>query len=444
MEKNKVGVIALSLPRERTDLAEKFHTDAVVSLNNNGFEVCTHKNLVFETDKCIKIASEMRAKGVSSILLLLGTWVNTPVVIDTIREVKIPFGIWAEDNPGSFSLTAGGIVHGSLDELGMSHRFFYGSPDSPDLMKDISTYIKATSCIAQLDGQKLCVVGGRVPGMYTTMADIIQVKKIFGVEIVHVDSLRIYLEAKKASPEKIEKLKKTILSQFGKVDLDEQVIDRSLRLYFALKKVLSEEGYKIAAVKCMDEMINNYASFCLANSLLNDEGFTISCEGDIYGALTMKILKEASGSMTLFGDVNHIDQRKKTLRIVNCGSMPSLMAESRKDVDLVNQYEYLSKAGGATTVFAIKDSPVTGARLFRISGKYGMVAFEGATFKQPKEKFKEAREYWPHAFVRLECSTAALIQNLRSNHMHLTFGRCLNVIEEFCRLKDVDLLMSRK
>jgi len=178
--------------------------------------------------------------------------------------------------------------------------------------------------------------------------------------------------------------------------------------------------------------------------LPNDEGFTISCEGDIYGALTMQILKEASGSMALFGDVNHIDEQEKILRIVNCGSMPSLMADSRKDVDLANQYEYLSKAGGATTVFAIKDSPVTGARLFRISGKFGMAAFEGATFKQPKEKFKEAREYWPHAFVRLECSTTALVQNLRSNHMHLTFGRCLNVIEEFCRLKDIDFLMPRK
>jgi L-fucose/D-arabinose isomerase len=445
MVKNKVGVIALSLPRERIDLAKKFHADALVSLKDNGFEVYTHENLIFETDRCIKVASKMKEQGVSSILLLLGTWINSPTVVDTIREVKIPFGIWAEDNPGSFSLTAGGIVHGSLDELDIDHRFFYGSPGSPDLIKEISDYIKAASCIAKLNGQKLCVIGGPVPGMYTTMADIIQVKKIFGVEIVHVDSLRVYLEAKKVVPEKIEKLKKTILPQFGRVDLHEQVMDRSFRLYFALKEILSEEGYKIAAVKCMDEMINNYASFCLANSLLNDEGFTISCEGDIYGALTMQILKEASGGgMTLFGDVNHIDQQKKILRIVNCGSMPSLMAENRKDVDIVNQYEYLSRAGGATTVFAVKDSPVTGARLCRIGGNYGMVVFEGTTFKQPKEKFKEAREYWPHAFVRLECSTAALVQNLRSNHMHLSFGRCLNVVEEFCKLKDVDLLMPCK
>ena len=444
MGKYKVGVITLSLPRERTTLAEKFHAHAVVSLKNNDFEVYAHKNLIFETNSCINVASKMKAKGVSSILLLLGTWIDSPVVIDTIREIKIPFGIWAEDNPGSFSLTAGGIVHGSLDELGMSHRFFYGSPDSIDLMREISAYIKGASCVSNMNGQKLCVIGGRVSGMYTTMADIIQVKKYFGVEIVHIDSLRVYLEAKKVNPEEIENLKKVILPQFGKVETYEQVLDRSFRLYFALKKILIEEGCKIAAVKCMDEMINNYASFCLANSLLNDEGFIVSCEGDIYGALTMQILKEASGSMALFGDVNYIDLKKKVFRIVNCGSMPSLMAENRKEVDLANQYEYLGRAGGATTVFAIKDSPVTGARLFRINGKFGMLAFEGATFKQPKEKFKEAREYWPHAFVKLECNPDTLVQNLRSNHMHLAFGKCLNVIEEFCRLKDIDLLIPRE
>lgn len=440
MIKNKIGVIVLSLPRERTELAEEFYTKALISLESSGFETYTHKNLIFETNQCIKVANEMKARGASLILLLLGTWVNSPVVVDTLREVKVPFGIWAEDNPGSFSLTAGGIVHGSLDELGMRHRFFYGSPNSPELMKEISDCIKAASAAAKLNGQRLCVIGGRVPGMYTTMADMIQVKKTFGVEIDHIDSLRVYLEAKKANPKTIEALKKNILSQFGRIDLHEQVIDRSFRLYFALKKILSKEEYKIAAIKCMDEMINNYASFCLANSLLNDEGFTISCEGDIYGALTMQILKEISKDMTLFGDVNYIDQQKKILRIVNCGSMPSLMAENRKDVDLANQYEYLSKAGGVTTVFAIKDSPVTGARLFRVDGEYGMVAFEGTTFKQPKEKFKEARENWPHAFVRFDGNPAVLVQNLRSNHMHLTFSKCLDAVEEFCKLKGINFI----
>lgn len=441
MIKTKVGVIVLSLPRERIELARKFHNEAVSSLQAADFEVYTPDDLVFETDKCIKIAREMKDNGVCSIFLLLGTWVNTPTIVDTLREVKLPFAIWAEDNPASFSLTAGGIVHGSLDELGLEHRFFYGSPHSSDLINKICAYIRAASIVDRFNNQRLCLIGGRVPGMYTTMADIIQIKDVFGIEIEHVDSLRVYLEAVNAPAGKIEDLKNTLLPQFGNIDLNKQVVDRSIRLYFALKKILSEDGYKIAAVKCMDEMINNYSSFCLANSLLNDDGFTISCEGDIYAVITMEILKGASGKMTLFGDINHIDRKEKIMRIVNCGSMPTLMAGNRKDVDLAPQYEYLCKSGGATTVFSVKDSPATGARLFRISGEFGIVAFTGNTIKHSREKFKEAREYWPHAFMNLECNIDILVQNLRSNHMHLCFSRCLDVIEEFCRLKNIKIVV---
>ena len=441
MKKIKVGIITLSLPRERIDLARNFHSNALSSLKGKNLDIYSHDELIFETSECIKKAQEFKEKGVCAILLLLGTWVNSPSVIDTIREVQVPFAIWAEDNPASFSLTAGGIVHGSLDELGLEHKFFYGSTSSTSLLDEIIEYIKACSIMNNLNNQRLCVVGGRVPGMYTTMADIIQIKKVFGIEIEHVDSLQVYLEAVNAPVVEIEKLKKDLLPQFGKIEPNEQIIDKSIRLYFALKKVLTDKGYKVAAVKCMDEMINNYSSFCLANSLLNDEGFTISCEGDIYGAISMQILKEASGSISLFGDINHLDYQEKILRIVNCGSMPSTMSGNRKEVNLACQYDYLSKAGGATTVFSVKDSPVIAARLFRVRGELGMLVFNGNSVKQPKERFKESRERWPQAFIKLECNTDYLIQHFRSNHMHVCFGRYLNIIKEFCRLKAIDCVL---
>lgn len=438
MEKIKVGVITLSLPRERVDLARNFHSNAISFLKTNNFDVYHYDDVTFEADDSIYKAKELKEKGVCSILLLLGTWVDSPTVVDTIREVDIPFAIWAEDNAASFSLTAGGIVHGSLDELGLEHKFFYGSPASPAVLNQIAIYIKACSIIKNLNNQKLCIVGGRVPGMYTTMADIIQIKKIFGIEIEHVDSLRIYLEAVNAPDKEIRKLKELYLPQFGKVELEEQIMDKSMRLYYALKKVLTDKNYKVAAVKCMDEMINHYSSFCLANSLLNDEGYTISCEGDIYGAISMQILRLASGNIALFGDINHLDYENKMLRIVNCGSMPSLMSENRGEVDLACQYDYLSEAGGATTAFSIKDSPVTGARLFRIKGNLGMVVFTGNSIKQSKEKLKEARDRWPQAFIRFDCKPEKLIQNFRSNHMHVCFDNCLDIIKEFCNLKDID------
>ena len=40
----------------------------------------------------------------------------------------------------------------------------------------------------------------------------------------------------------------------------------------------------------------------------------------------MRILRTISGGVALFGDVNHLDHERGELRIVNCGSMPTLLA----------------------------------------------------------------------------------------------------------------------
>ena len=299
-KKKRVGLMTLSLPRERTDLAEEFHQNAVMALNAAGFEVDSPDKLVFDTDSCVAAVRGFKERGAECALILLGTWVFAPSVVDTIQEVDIPFGVWAEDNPASFSLTAGGVVHGSLDEHGLRHRFFYGSPKSQGLIREISAFIGAAASANALNGEKLCIVGGRVMGMYTTMADIIQIKNIFGVEVEHIDSVRIYMEAEKTPPEDVLKLKESLSGRFGKVNTQERILDRSIRLYIAMKNVLDTEGYSIAAVKCQEEMINSYSSFCLATSLLNDDGFTISCETDINAAITMKILSTLSQGVSLF------------------------------------------------------------------------------------------------------------------------------------------------
>ncbi len=439
----KAGLITLSLSRERTDLAEKFRQDASLALEAAGIEVCGPKGLVFETEQCLEAARELQRKEVDCVLLLLGTWVFAPCVVDTVRAVDLPFGIWAEDNPGSFSLTAGGMVHGSLDELGLKHRFFYGSPKSTRAMNEISAFVQGAASARDLNGQRLVVIGGRVMGMYTTMADIIQVKRVFGVEIEHIDSLKVYQAAESLPDGEVQKARKRLAGNLGRIKTNEDALDKSIRLHLALKSILEAEGYDLAAVKCQEEMINGYACFCLANSLLNSEGYTVSCEGDINAALMMRILSTVSGGISLFGDVNHLDQERNALRIVNCGSMPTLLSENEKEVDLENQYEYMGAAGGATTVFSVKESPVTLARLYRIKGEYAMVAAEGSTEKFPKERFKEARENWPQAMVRLDCDSHELVQNIRSNHMHLCLGHHLDALKEFCSLKGIELIALR-
>ncbi|MFW6180212.1 MAG: L-fucose/L-arabinose isomerase family protein [Spirochaetota bacterium] len=436
----KAGLITLSLERERVDLARSFGERGARRLRDAGCEVITPPDLVFTTGQCVDAAADLQARGARCIIIQLGTWVFTPAVVDTVRALDIPFGIWAEDNPQSFSLTAGGIVHGSLDEMGIRHRFFYGSPESGELIGELVSFVNAASAAHTLRTGRLCMVGGRVMGMYTTMADIVQLKEHFGVEVEHMDAVRLYLAAENAPAGEVSRTRKWIADTLGSVALPEDMLERSIRLYLAMRGALEQEGYRIAAVKCQDEMINQYASSCLAVSLLNDQGITVSCETDLNAALTMQLLRSLSGGAALFGDVNHLDLDSKVLRVVNCGSMPTLMASSREEVDLGRQYEYMGKAGGATTVLTVKESPVTLARLSRVKGRFVMLAAEGSTQQVDRSRLQEARENWPQAFVKLDGDMSRLIQNLRSNHMHLCFGKVLKDLKEFCIMKDIELI----
>jgi L-fucose isomerase len=277
-------------------------------------------------------------------------------------------------------------------------------------------------------------------GMYTTMADIIQLKNAFGVEVEHADAVRVYLDAEKAAEEEVAAVEARLRQAFGRIEAGGKVLERSIRIYIALKALIERTGYDLLAVKCQDEMINEYASSCLAVSLLNDEGYTLSCEADINAGITMKMLRLLSGGTALFGDVNHLDMDKGILRIVNCGSMPTLLARARKEVDLGLQYEYMGKARGATTVLVVRESPVTVARLSRVKGEFVMLAARGRTREVERERLKESRDQWPHAFVELECDPKSFLRNIRSNHMHLCLGDHLSDVEEFCRIKGIECI----
>jgi L-fucose isomerase-like protein len=276
--------------------------------------------------------------------------------------------------------------------------------------------------------------------MYTTMADIVQLKNVFGVEVEHMDAVRLYLEAEKVPAREVAAVETWLRESFGRIDAGGKVLEKSIRLYIALKALMGRTGYDLMAVKCQDEMIEEYASSCLAVSLLNDEGHTLSCEADIYAAITMRALSLLSGGIALFGDVNHLDVASGILRIVNCGSMPTLLARDRKEVDLGLQYEYMGRARGVTTAFSVRGSPVTLARLSRVKGALVMLAATGRTLEVERDRLKEAREFWPHAFVELDCDPKALVGNIRSNHMHLCMGNHAGDIEEFCRIVGMECI----
>ncbi|MBA7624953.1 hypothetical protein ES703_32373 [subsurface metagenome] len=438
----KVGLITLSLPRERRDLAENFHLAAINSLKKAGLDVVPHKDISLSTEETVSAARELRDNGVDCLIYLIGTWVYPPMIVTATQEVRMPFVLWAMADPQSFSLVGGGIVHGSLDEIGIKHKFVYGLPDDQEALKSIVSYARAAMVVNKLKGSNFGLIGGRSMGMYTAMVDMAQVKRIFGVEIEHVDQYQLWLLATQISDEKAREFYEKIKKEYGRIEPPDEIMMKSIKLYMALKKIVHEKKFDFIGVKCQPEMIDNYVSCCLGISLLNDDGIVTACEADINAALTMQIMHILADGPVLFADVNHIDMEQRVLRLVNCGAAATTLARDKKDVDWGLQYEYMGKKRGATTVFCCRKGKVTLARLSRVGGAYVMQIASGESFEQSKEKFKEARGKWPHAFIKLDGDPKEFLQNIRSNHLHMAYGNFKSELLDFCEILGIKPILT--
>ncbi|MFX0168347.1 MAG: L-fucose/L-arabinose isomerase family protein [Candidatus Hodarchaeota archaeon] len=442
MFKPKVGLITLSLPRERTDIAEQAHKELLVALKTQPLEVTPEKNLVLTMEDAIRVSEDMAYQGLQCIIYNIGTWIYAPMVVSAIQATALPSIVYGYRSPAAFSLVGAAITHGSLDEVGLHHRFVYGEPNNSNVLRTITTYCRAAMAYDKLTRSKAVVIGGKTMGMVTAAVDFSQIKDIFGTEIEQVDMLRLFLDAQKVPEKKVKEKMAWAKKTYGSVNVSDEVMEKSVRLYLAMKDMMHSEGYAFGGFKCQPEFIDNYVSGCLPISWMINEGIMISCEADMNAAFTMQILHLLSGQPVLFADVNDLDMNTGILRLVNCGTIATDMATSPKDVDWNPQYEYMGKAGGACPTFSCKAGRVTLARLARVGGEYVMQIANGEVFVQDKELFKEARDRWPHAFVNLEGDPDLFIQNLRSNHLHMVYDDVVDELYDLCEILGVEPIYS--
>jgi len=434
----RVGLVALSLPRERVDRASFWLKRAKEILPKAGLELLAHEEVVLSVEGSLEAVSALVERGAEGIIYLIGTWIYAPMVIEPIRKFKLPALLWSPPDPAAFSLVGTAVAYGSLRELGFSSEICYGTPE--DVLDKVKVFANACKVLNRLRRCRLGLFGGYTMGMYTALSDPLQVKKVFGLEMEHIDQHVLIAEMARVKKEEVEKIERLLKEKVKDVLAPREAVERAIRLYLALKRVISERRLDAVGVKCQPELIDEVGSACLAMAMLNDEGIIASCECDINGAITMKILHLLSGGPVIFADINSLDLSNKELRLINCGSFPMKVAGG-EGVELGYQYKYMGKMRGVTTILCAKSGEVTLARLGRVGGEYVMVIARGRAVEKPKGVFKEDRELWPHMFVILDGDPKKLIENLLSNHIHVTYGDYVEELVMICKMLGIKTIL---
>lgn len=340
------------------------------------------------------------------------------------------------------------VLHGTFDEIGLKHKFVYGFPEDPETIKKIKVYARAARAANKLKGSTVGLMGGISMGAFPGRVDEAFWMKKFGLNIDQVDQYVIIREAEQMPKEEVTREYEELRNVVGNVPPLDDIMDRSVRLYLAMKKVIQENAYDFAALKCFPEIGDYYATACLAQSLLGYQGFISACIGDLNTALTAYILHLLSGSSAFSPDVQRVRKKDGVVVLASDGACPLSFAENKEEVKLSKRGIFgEGEADGICVGLVCKPGTVTLARLTRIEGKYFMHIASGETYVPPEDTLTEELNecgfpYWPHAFIKLNGDVDLFVQNQRSEYVSMCYGDLREELLDLCYLLEIEPLIT--
>lgn len=127
------------------------------------------------------------------------------------------------------------------------------------------------------------------------------------LKIVRVNLNELIELVSEVSDDEVTELASGVSARAAKVRIPHREIQKALKIYVALKKLIARHGLNALTIRCFDLIKSVGTTACLSLSLLNNEGFVAGCEGDLSTLITMAILKELSGGPVFMGNISWVE-----------------------------------------------------------------------------------------------------------------------------------------
>ncbi|MDZ7620314.1 MAG: hypothetical protein U1E05_25205 [Patescibacteria group bacterium] len=438
-------------------MGQPFIDDAIVArskqtLRDQGVELIEHDTILATKQEAREALKKMKDDDrVSGIVLFSGTWVWAAHMMAAVRDFAMTGkGVLVWTHPGSqgWRPVGGLVMHGGLLEIGIPHTFVYAAADEPEEMGRIAAFCRGAHMKQWLNGATVGAFGGRGMGQTCGAADPSQWMKLFGVDIDSRDTTELIETAQDISADELAQLAPRIQQLFGRMPEQNEVTDRSMRLYLAIKKLVVKHAWDFYTIQSFPGLADDYAATCFAQSMMLDDGWGTSTLGDLNTALTVLLLTKLGDEPVYYGDLQHIDKRTGEIKIIGDGACPpSLACELGPAGFAQHGIATEGEAGGLSVNLVCKVGEGVLARLGRVDGWFQMVITRCSIFEPPADQIEARRlecgiPFWPHGFVTAHCDMDALLENWTNEYACLGYGAHLyEDLISFCRQTGIEVVL---
>ena len=454
-----VGFIVYGVHKDglKDPMGTPFIDDAIVkrsksALKQAGMKLVEHGIVIASKDEAQAALKKMKTDDrVDMVVLFSGTWVWAAHLVAAIRDFAASGKavlLWAHPGSQGWRPVGGLVMHGGLLEIGVPHKFVYGEAEDPDTILKISSYARAAHCRSFLNMSTIGTFGGRGMGETCGVADPSQWMRMFGVDIDSRDTTELIRAADKITPREISAFEPRLKKLFSVAPPKEIANERSIRLYLALKKLVTREKFDFYTIQSFPGLGDHYSATCFAQSMMLEDGHGTSTLGDFNTALTVLLLTLLSKERVYYGDLQHIDKKKKEIKIIGDGACPPSLAGKLGPAGFAEHgIPTEGEAGGLSVKLICKVGEGVLARLGRVNGEFQMVLTRASVFEPSKQQIdKRLLEcgipFWPHGFVTAHCDMDKMLDAWTNEYACLGYGADLYpTLIDFCELTGIKAVL---
>lgn len=194
------------------------------------------------------------------------------------------------------------------------------------MLKHIATIINAYRNVYD---NRIGLIGGPSSWLIASPVNAKEVYQNFKQQIVKIkmSELEEYIkesEEEMLSLDDIPRAQELLAKAENRDDLQEAIV-----LYVALKKLINKYQLNGLTIRCFDIIKKYRSTACLALALLNEEGITAGCEGDVPSVITMHIVNKLTNRSSFMANPSKFNYEDHTLMLAHC-TVPLNMVTSYK------------------------------------------------------------------------------------------------------------------
>lgn len=375
-KKFKIGYLPLTKANWNNETLEAARKNAKAYLQSlPDVEVIGGDHMIDFEDKAIQELDYFEKERPDLIVAHFMTFSLGVVVPMFAQRLKVPVVLWSMKEPDP---KGGRLQNNSFCAANMNSHFMYrmhvpyfhvhAEVGSKKAQQELEKAIRVVRTVNTLSRMRVGVIGGRVPGFFTSCCDEMLLRTKIGPEVKFITEHEVIEAARSLTPAELDAALKTILSDAKVHESDgpnEEQLKKSAALFAAVGKMKDKFLVDTFAMRCWPEFISSdlYGiAVCSTIGHLTNHGFLTACEGDAYGAVMMRIQQELTGKLPFFCDMIVMEGDYGVAW--HCGAAPCALCKDGFEPKLCHSAT-IEGGGvkGVTDEFPLKSGRVTLARL---------------------------------------------------------------------------------